>query len=484
MAAQITLVRRDDFVADVESLSLWNYTAGYSIAPDGWAIARPAPTDERVAETLTIQTKAAGPNTLAADLQPLDVFLSKVAWYDDPQELYGVWLRVQQPRETNARQALITKAALDKIPLWSTTAQDGPGGAAAYGTNFVAGYGLALERMPYWEGTASVDYSGLTALSTVGGQGDYTTYGGSPGAVAGDVPARLAQVGFLGVNGGGGPLVKFWLGFRTNRFGNRANFVPNWRLESGGVYDSDTSANGANADANTKFGFKTITTFATVATILQRVKMAVLTAAVAHPVDQRGTFLVLLRARIAAAGQVNVRLTDGLYQNTTFAVRDRVAITSTSWQYYEMGVVRIPSPGREIASLDMVSYYAMGIDAELVTGTPSTTNLEMDCLTLIPIGEGWCSADVTNTFGYGTQYSLGDTMPTYVQERPDGTKASALVIASHPEVVGAVRLGGGLPVGNGIAVVAAQRNGVSTLADTVTLDLQVYNRWVTMRGAS
>lgn len=471
MAAVVSLVRRDDFVSDVDSLSFMGYTDGIQLAESGWVPAVPSENDPSLAEALTLRVRGSSADNLAAKLQGLDEKIRQVARYGDPQEMYGVWLRAQQLGETGARQALVLSARRSAVPMWEAAARD---------SFLVHTYGLALERTPWWEDDSAVVY-GLTGLSTVGGMDDYTTYGGSPGALLGDYAARLAAIDFDGESGGGGPLTKFWMGFRTERFGARANFQPTWSLEKGAAFDTDTTGAHTNADANAKDGYKTITTFATVATMLRRATIRV-SDVTTHPTDQRGTYLVLLRAKLSSAGTVNVRLADALYSTTTFAARDRVQITSTSWQFYEMGTVKIPSPGRVISGLDLLSNYALGVDAEQIGGTSGTPALHCDCLVLIPVGEGWCSADIGHAT-LGVQFSGSDTQPLYLQDRADGTKASVWVSGGKPKILGVPRISGGLPQGSGILVVAAQRNAVSTLADTLTVNMQVYRRWDTLRGA-
>jgi hypothetical protein len=136
------------------------------------------------------------------------------------------------------------------------------------------------------------------------------------------------------------------------------------------------------------------------------------------------------------------------------------------------------------AAINMVSQFALGIDAERVSGAAS---LVCDCLTLVPIAEGWCSAYMGNSLGYGVQYAVGpDYEPLVLREKPDGRHDGFWMVGNLPQVVSTSRIYGGLPTGSGILVLAAQRYGASgsTLTDTCTVELDVYPRWDTGRGAS
>lgn len=472
MAPTLSLVRRDDQIADVDSISLLGYTDGMELADNGWATAVASPGDALVTEAITLRVKGTTQDNMAAKLQGLDLKLKQARWYADPQELYSVWLRAKLKNETNTRQALVIGGRRSPVPLFTNLANV---------SNVVQTYALALDRMPYWESTAVVDYSqaGLGTLSSLGGMWDYTTYGGSPGAVAGDVPARIAQATLTGV-AGDGALTKSWLGFRTNRFGNRANFQARWDMYLSvdfGANDADTSK---TADAATVSGFRSTTSFATVATMLQRALLR-LNSVTANSNDQRGSYMVLLRAKASAGGSsINVRLADGWYNTNSPAIRQRVNITSTSYYLYELGVVQIPSPGRAIPSY-FLDNYALMLQAERVSGAAS---LHMDCMILIPISEGYITTDQPDAGASDGFGNAAGGLAHWVFERPDGAIQGLYLGLASPSGNISVRYSGGLPTSNGIAVVAAQRLASSVKTDTVSLEFAVYPRWTTLRGAS
>jgi len=477
VSATLALVRRDDFTADVEVLNLLAFAAGWDLLDDGWQQAIAAPDDPSVTEALSLAARGTSHDDLAANVQALDLKLKQMGWFNNPIERYSVWLRAKLNSETNTRQALLLSGKRSPAPLWKGALAL----AAADGKYYLQPYAVALERAPYWEATTAVSYAPSSSISTVGGTLDYTTYGGSPGAVAGDVPARLARVLFNGLSGGASsPLSKFWLGFRTDRFGSRANFTPCWSLYLGsGSYDADTSD---TVDATAKAGHRVVTTFSAVKTLLTRVKVTT-TQASAHPSDQRGNYLVLLRAKLSASGQVNVRLRSGITSSAALAALARVPVASTSWNLYELGTVGLPSPGRATNGADPLALFCLGIDAEQVSGSPS---LHMDSLILIPAGEGWLSVDL-QTPSVGVLYGGGsgsDPQPIQVQDRPDGTHDATWVSGGLSQVVAVPRITDGLPVGAGILVLAGQAYAASTLADVVGVELDVYPRYVTLRGAS
>lgn len=470
MTATLALVRRDDFLSDVDSLNLLDWSAGWALIDDGWRQAIPAANEQSLIETLTLAVRGATHDALTAAVQALDLKLQQVRYYaENEAELYGVWLRCKMTNETGTRQALVLSAKRSPAPLWIGEIKIPTGGYY-----YAQRYTLALERSPLWETDSHVVYGALPAINTVGGTFDYATYSGSPGAVAGDVAARVALAALEGYVGSGGPLTKFWCGFRTNRLGNRANFQATWSFHHAIGLDADTTT---TADASAKDGSRTTTTFATVPTMLRRAKIRTMDVA-GSPADQRGTFIILLRAKLSAAGTVDVRLSSGLSNSPALAALDRVSIEGTSWQFYEMGTVQIPSPGRQISGLWSINQYALAIDAERISGTPQ---LHLDCFVLIPTTEGWFSADMgPNLTGDGV--SNGNTL--YVVDRADGQKYSIYLSAGVPFSVSAPRVTGGLPPGAGIVVLAGQRQASSVLADGVNLTLQVYNRWETLRGGA
>lgn len=469
MAVVLKLVRRNDYETPGDELSLVSYTDGWSLPNDGWQQGIDGDGDT-IFETLTLICRATSHNDMALKLQALDLKIAQVGMYaGEGSERYGVWLAAKMDNETGTRYALIRSARRSEAPLWTREAMQ-----LGVGYHFLVGYTLSLERMAAWEAGPSFQVISETAINCVGGTSDY-------GAVTGDLPARIAALEFIG-EAGIGPLIKFWMGFRTERFGTRSNFQSYWSLRKG-TAGADTSGGITNVDATAKDGYRTVTTFATSATMVQRV-LIIATSVTAFPADQRGRYLVLLRAKLSAAGTVRVRLGDGLYGSglavpPTLNTRARVVITSTSYQFYEMGTVQIPSPGRGFSSTHLFDNYAMAIDAERISGSAA---LHMDCLVLIPIAEGYVVVSMVPATGGEGVYTVFD-QGLSVFNLPDGSTEAFHTYGGFPRTAAEPKLSGGVPVGSGLVVMAGQRDGVSTLADTVEIDIDAVKRWNTLRGA-
>jgi len=460
MAAQVKLVRRGDFSGDISSLSLFNYEQGFSLVRDGWVQAA-AGGDARVPEAMTLHVKGSSHDDLAAKLQLLDDKMREVGWHGDAAERYGVWLRAQMPDESEARQALVT--GMRGEPGVSFYAPP-----AAPGGWLQAGYNLALERTPWWEATSLYMHI-ATSLNCHGAMKSY-------GNVYGDVPSRIAKTVISGAPGGDvhGDVHEFWLGFRTDRFGNRANFKPVWDLGqpvNGGVGYNDTDT---QIDDDTAYGlYRAECTFTTDETELNRLQISLQNATTDYE-DQRGSYIVLLRAKVGAGTTCHVRLKDGFLYTSAIRSQQRVEVTATSWFLHALGTVNIP-PSHGILSANFLRQYGFEIHASRTSGSGY---LCLDCLILIPCAEG--SLHVT---GAAVKYWLGDTRPSTIVMTADGKMAGWSYMDNLPRAALTVEPDKyALPVGAGSIVLAGQRETEHTLTDYVTVMLSSYNRYRTLRG--
>jgi hypothetical protein len=460
MADVLELARHDDAAADVDSLSLLNFTSGINLADNGWQQAIAGDNDASVVESLSLFIRGATHDALATNLQALDLKIRQVGFYHNKIEKYAVWLRVKLTGETGGREALILSAKRSPAPLWSYEVRN-----PIEGNYYLLKYTLALTRMPYWEDPTFTTGWTSTSMSSVGGTYTY-------GAVTGDVPPRMynTQIQTDGVSGTGSGN-KIWMGFRSPRFGTIANFLPTWSLRKGAAFDADTTGGTTNSHSEAKDGKITITTFATVATMLRRVTIRV-SDVTSNYSDQRGTYLVLLRAALSTSGVVRARLADGLYSSPKFNTRPRVLINATNFKMYEMGTVQIPSPAR-YSTKDLAPTYALAIEAERISGSAA---LWLDTVILIPIDEALMTVDMGD-------FDATQAGFVFVSDLPDGSKAGFYQF-STPIAIATPRLTAGIPVGaSGLIVFAAQRSTVSVLADTHTVDIHAVRRWVTLRGA-
>jgi len=457
MAVQLKLVRREDGYptgSDISSISLLANTNGFDLEYyDGWTQTVPqGMTPGNLPETFNLVATGTSHDNLAANLQGLDDKLKETEWYwDDPAERYGVWLRAQLTNETYARQALIRRG-------------EGQPGESLYGPyvdrgNVIRRYALGLERLPWWEDVAYTLVPGL-ACSCAGNAISHGTIGG-------DVPARIAMAELETATGA---IDECWLGFRTARFGTIANFQVTWDCEDGTMLIADTTA---GADYTT-------TTFATDATMASRFYVEVSDVTVNYS-DQRGQFIVLMRAQLSAgATTTRVRLLDG-YSTTASDLRwqDRVVIDDTAWKLYPLGTVQIPPLAGCLTAYDMLKSYRLCIQAERTAGAG---DLRCDRFFLIPISEGaiyLSNVNLTTVNYHGI-----------VQTKPDGTlnactfsdnAHTAIVSAMAPRPQGPYSFT--MPVGAGVTVFTGQRADQHVDTDTLTTSFYEIERWRTLRGA-
>lgn len=469
MAAQANLIRTWDFSGDIASLSLLGYTDGFNLAYDGWRQAVASDSDDRVAEALTLRVRGTDPDDLASKLHGLDAMLDEVGRHDEAAERYGVWLRVQIDDEANTRQALLTAASVGPLALYASPASPG---------SFLRRYRLALERMPWWESILRSQYY-LPAVSCLGGMATY-------GTVYGNKPARIARTRIYGSTADGPEagdegLFEFWLGFRTDRFGDQTNFVPVWDLgeasDSTGVNDTASVA-----DATAYGGYKWQCSFGT-ETLLERVR-ATLQAQTSDYSDQRGEFAVLLRAKVGASTVCQVQLRDGFVYSSALRAHQRVTISSANWFLYPLGTVRIP-PSHGVIGAGSLRFYGFELFASRTSGS---NNLDIDCLVLIPTAEGSLHVDISPLQGVsngGVKYILGDTRPIVVHMFPDGDSDGWWYTSNNPWATVAVEPSAyAMPVAStGRIILAGQRETEGhDLDDYVDVDLYANRRYRTLRG--
>ena len=481
MSSTLDLVfRQDGNPADDSVLHLKPCTTedGFNLAQDGYIPGALDESADRVPEALSLIVGGTSADDLAANIQKLALKVRQANQWKDSPEYMGVWLRNKINGESNARQAFITKARHRAISAIMSQ--------HVYRQYLIQQYGLELERMPFWEAAAYVNHVN-TAVNALGGTANYTT-GGSNAPVTGDQPARIASCGVYEI--AADVIEKFWLGFRSDRWGNPQYFVPVWNLHKhalGQTYfgddTSDVDGGGyAYYDTSAQDNYKIVCDFSTHAEMKRRVTVTcdemTYYSGAHHYAYHRGTYNVLLRARITPAGTgvMQVQLADGSYasDDTQMRIQDRVTISQTGWGLYELGTVQIPSMKTQQA-LDMCT---MAILAERVSGT---AYLEMDCLIFIPIDEGFVSCD-------GFQIGSGTAVGVYCL--PDGSKYGSYYAVGYGYQILAPRAGGGLPVGltstsHGYLVLAAQRPGhLSVKGDTLDIYLQTYPRYDQLRGAA
>lgn len=328
--------------------------------------------------------------------------------------------------------------------------------------NFVQDYGLGIVRTPLWESASS---SSPMYFGNMDAGGDIYNYGLAY-TIIGDAPGRLNYMA-LTCPTGYGPLTEWWLGFRTDKFGDRTKFQPVWDCADG-TPGTDTSVSGGVM----------VCTFGTTA-MTERFTLALnqVTNITSGDEDEhRGRFLVLCRMATTSTRQARVQLKSGYTDTSTWREHDYVTVANTNYLFYEMGEIQIPprsrhSVGSESSWKDE-QYFSLALNAESITGSG---NLNIDRFVVIPVAEGWCH--VKNGYAY---YSGGTTYRTWLMCTPQGEFLAAIengqTVGHTPVISPDPTRGFYLPVGDGSLVMAAQRSTVQTTTDQCTIYVEYYSR--------
>jgi hypothetical protein len=457
--ATLELVKRGDFTTDQDVLDLLSYTDGFNLAMRGWDPSIMEDDQKTVVEALTLRLSASNDNNLAGVMQSLKEKRKETNQYKSGNEKYGVWLRAQLENESYARQALLDRMSYDLTDLIRPN------------RTTLENLTMALERY-HWEDTAVTNYTG-SSVSIVGGTFSYSNN-------VGDMFARLAKVEFIGVNGGGGPNSRFWLGFRSNRYGTPANFQSYWSLRKSSVLSTDTTGGTTNSDSDAKDGYKTITDFSTTESMAYRA-YCLIKDVTSNEDDQRGRYQVLLRAKQTVASDIRVRLNTGFFGGSSIPkTYARVNITGANeWALYNMGTITIPGTNL-FGGSEYLDNFFIGVEAERISGGGL---LHMDCLVLIPIDEGFIYSDSWANVQYADSWGN----PLVVYSRPNGVNVSYVFDTSTSiSSPGDPQVFQGLPVGSGIGVLAGCINSITptcVVSDVLNIDVDVYQRWEYLRGS-
>jgi hypothetical protein len=468
MAAVLQLIRKEDYKATDTTINLRGGTDGVDLDyMDGYRPkVAPRKSDGDLDEVINLIISGTTTDNLAANLQGLDAKIKEAVEWADLAETQAVWLRCSLTNETGTRQALVREVA-------------GAIGESVFGPftdaqSVMRRYTLGLIRSPWWESTTDGDTRSLSFATAFGSVASYVAT-----EVVGDMPARIGRMDLQGSATGGGPLVEFWLGARTDRWGDSSNFQPIWDWGDAdatmGVQTTRTNTGAAVVHG----AWEAVVAYQGTADDEDNVRVtATVDDFTPDYTDQRGEYIVLLRARVTA-GEWRVRLQDGLEgsDDDTWRTQDRVRITSTSYLLHELGTVVLPA--HKISDAALLQKYAMRIRAEVASGAG---NLHLDACVLIPRGEGAIHVLVKGT---GVQYSGGDLDPCIVRTHPNGDVEGIWYDDTIPQASAEVHpFSWGLPATDtGILVVAAQRAASHVLTDDFDADLYLWPRWRTLRGA-
>lgn len=502
MAEQLKLVKTYDFEADQTSVSLISNTDGFDVAYEGWT---PNVAPDRkgvVQQALTLRVQGTSTDTIATSLQKLaDMGVSAARYYTDGVESYAVWFRVQMDGESKGRQTLVQELRHEPASSVYDYAL-----RQRYHWNK---YTLGITHYPWWEGTAI----GTVTASSV------SIYGGtfSYGTVYGDLHARIARVKMqplVGAVAGSTPSIwpsgQFWLGFRSNRYSSTPSAWNSWMrpLSTSLAPDSYAYSSGTairrGSDEVTYDNFQ-----------IGYLSMGTITAGT--PAHMYGEFLVLARAKLAYGSTAdwsegtsslawNIHLATGFSNDINASIGmfrstyhyPRVAVTkkygsggtaetgdTDGYKFYELGKVQFPPSGFYGNNVDW-SAYSLYILADQIdmTGFAGTAYLYVDGLAFIPTEGLYWGGE--STFDGKAGNVEGGTIAYYGYNTPDD-KMNAIIAgtAGAPYVYGAGQpyYREGVPIGTGIAVLAAHSN-VSSQGTAVkaNIELRTVERWESLRG--
>jgi hypothetical protein len=472
MAEQLKLVYQDESVnwdadnpTDIATLDLLPnlLETGYkqAISTDG------APVDD----VINLYETGTADDNLATNVQTLDAMLSRVADLKEYNDFKSIWIRRSASGESHPRQACISD--IKRSPTVDVTdpfAEE----------SILKQYALGLKREGWWENNKAKHIYTGSPISSLGGKMNYTSLGG-------DRPARIARTRF----GSSAALVEFWAGVQSDRLGETPNnFQPVLNLHLGDARYSPDTAN--LTDSTAQDGTACSCSFS-VDTMAQRVSVA--GADLAAGAVQRGRYLVLLRARTTSTCVARVKLNNGFFNPANWTTDSLGAVTSyfrqrisnTNYKLYPIATIDLPANGVVYGGDATLDYVGLGISAEREPGTAG--NLVMDCLILIPVLDGMVHVigDI-DVAGTGHRYEVyrtpfGDTI---AKNQVYSGSSSAITPIGNLRTEGSVdwklrQTSAGV---YNTVVVAAQRYISSVKADTLDIQLNAYERWVTLRGAA
>ena len=305
---------------------------------------------------------------------------------------------------------------------------------------------------------------------------DYVVYSGFAAGIPGDFPGRI---GALTMTPTSGSLTELWWGFRTAEHCTLANWTGLWELENGTESRGDTALY-ADATASPGGGGNTAyrCNFETTAAMADCILLTPYNVDNTNFEDLRGTYQILLRAKIDSGYTCMVQLSWGLQAgNTTPTVyNDKVSVSSTAWKFYDLGRVTLPCGGPATVDYSTMRNSLMTIRAQLYSGTQNNAKyLMMDCLIAIPVDEGYghftngnASGSVVLIDALGRVISQSGSPPASYGADTTGTNAKDSVI----------------PVGASKLITAMQSPTETILTDTATIVMKVFPRWYSVRGGA
>lgn len=319
---------------------------------------------------------------------------------------------------------------------------------------------LRLTHHPLWEPLSTAD---LTASSK-------SVFGGKSilSAIGGATDGRIARVTVEGVNGGGGPLTKVWIGVRP-LYSGATNFNPVMELEDAttlyGTTILVTDANGSPAATSNNVLRETLT-----ADYVKCAAMKLEWHDLAHKAEYKGRYMVLGRFKVSAGVTAAVRMWTGA--GTRFIPSNPIYPTNTSYRLLDLGFMKFPPYSGRAGSTD-IENSEMQIYAHQIGGTGGY--LYMDALVLIP------SKYLAVITGCDIEYNgtLTDTQPLNLYRFPNDSELALQSVADIDSLVDFDMQSFYYPNGGGVFVIAAERASSHVITDVVDLDIYTYPRYYT-----
>jgi hypothetical protein len=365
-------------------------------------------------------------------------------YWRDVDRVNPVWLHSKLDGETNERRALVQQIT------WRWLSQHYSGDMIGFEPRIQA----AIERIGAWEQTTASTAVETAAIQSIGGLYDYTAAGAAD--VVGTLPARLD---YLYTWANAANLSVMWAGIRAAEKHSLTSYDP--ILDFASEYTPGTDASDV-VDATARSGSRMEITFATQTGWYSRASGANNIGDGTNS-GEGGDNLALLRAYVDAGTVADIKLGFSFVSADGISYTNIQRIDATSWTIY-------PIQGLwNNEGLPTVDLWA-----KRVSGSGS---LHVDCFVLTPVDALFLFAEGTGVMGNG---AIGNALQIFT--RPDNVVQAYSARLSAD--VGDVSMEGpGIPPGDGrLVVCAARADRASTLTDTLTLKMNHWQRWASLRG--
>lgn len=396
-------------------------------------------------ETIPLLVHGTSHDDVASIIQGLsDMMRYANNYWRDDDRVNPVWLHSKLDNETGERRALVQEIT------WRWQSQHYSGDMIGSEPRIRT----AIERIGAWEQTTASTAVETAAIQSLGGLYDYTAAGAAD--VVGTLPARLD---YLYTWANAANLSVIWAGIRAAEKHSLTNYDPILDFASEFVPGTDASD---VADGTARSGTRMEIDFSTEAGWDSRASAAN-NIGDGSASGETGDHLALLRAYVDAGTVADIKLGFSFISADGISYTNIQRIEGTSWTIY-------PIQGLwNNGGLPTVDLWA-----KRVSGAGS---LHVDCFILIPVDALFLFAEGTGVIGNG---AIGNSLQIFT--RPDNV-IQAYSAGLSVDVGDVSMEGPGIPPGDGrLVVCAARANRASTNTDTLTLKMNHWQRWASLRG--